>query len=82
MSKIEDIYNGWSNYIRSDELSPEELNRAIICRECPQKKYSAAIKALVKDEVKDVEGFICNECKCPLSAKIRSKNNKCPLNKW
>jgi superfamily II helicase len=81
MSKINNIINGWWSYLNSNELTPKELKRAKICAECPHRKYSNTIKVLVKDEIKEIQGFICNECKCPLSAKIRSNDN-CPLNKW
>ena len=56
-------------------LSPEEekkaLSRSAICDECPEKKHNDHLKF-----------FYCDECGCPLSKKIYSTINSCPLKKW
>lgn len=56
----------------------EDKRRYEICRKCEHAKYKSYLD-FVDDDLKDVKGFICNLCKCPLVAKIRSKD-KC--NKW
>ena len=82
MSKINDILNGWENFISKSEVT-EKLakQRAEICLGCSSNVKSILL-TFVKDELKEVEGNKCNECQCPLSAKIRSVNEKCDLGKW
>lgn len=45
--------------------------RAEICSNCELRKYSKYID-FIDDELKDVKGFVCGDCGCPLIAKIRS----------
>lgn len=82
--KAKEIRSGWKNFIEKTDVTEEvALERSKICAVCPNAKKSILL-ALIKDELKEVEGFYCSECLCPLSAKIRSNDNnsKCPLNKW
>jgi hypothetical protein len=82
MSKLSNILNGWENFISKSEVT-EKLakQRAIICNTC-ESNVKSKLLIFVKDELKEIEGHKCNECQCPLSAKIRSVNEKCDLNKW
>lgn len=82
MSKISKIYKGWGSYLDDKPLSDEEKRRVSICDTCPNKKFSKTISVFVDDDIKEIEGYLCNVCKCPLSAKIRSDNSRCPVNKW
>lgn len=82
MQKLNDIIQGWKNYLGDKPLNNEEQRRVSICDKCPNKKFSKTISVFVDDDIKEVEGFVCNVCKCPLSAKIRSKHSRCPVNKW
>lgn len=77
MIKTLTIIKAWMTLFKGI-TNEEHKRRAIICETCPQRKYSKFLD-FVNDELKEVKGFICNDCGCPLSAKIRS-NDKC--NKW
>lgn len=75
------ILDGWKNYLDKSEVTEKKAElRAIVCAKCPSKKHGKLL-TFVKDDLKEVEGFYCKECGCPLSAKIRSRD-KCPLGKW
>ena len=79
MSKPLVIIKAWINVFKG--LTTEEHKRkAIICEKCPNREYNKYLD-FVDDELKNVKGFICGICKCPLIAKIRS-TDKCDLNKW
>ena len=49
----------------------EHKRRAKICKKCKHAKYSKYID-FINDELIDVKGHLCNDCGCPLIAKIRS----------
>ena len=55
--------------------------RALHCLECVELKKGGLL-SMVKDDLKEIEGYYCNICKCPLCAKLRSINETCPINKW
>ncbi|MHA2088257.1 MAG: hypothetical protein ACW972_08265 [Promethearchaeota archaeon] len=80
-NKINDIISGWSNFIDKSEVTEEiAKQRAEICSKCEHAKKSMLL-GFVKDELKEVEGYYCSDCfGCPLSAKIRTKNDICE--KW
>lgn len=81
MSKISEIKEGWQNYLERSEYDDDIVNkRALICSECPHAK-KGMLTAFIKDELTEIQGHYCDLCKCPLSAKIRSKT-KCDDNKW
>ena len=81
MFKVKDVLQGWKNYIdKSEVVEKVAEQRANICSVCPH-AVKDKILIFVKDDFKEVEGLVCDLCKCPLSAKIRS-NSKCDLNKW
>jgi hypothetical protein len=80
--KIENILSGWENFISKNEVT-EELarERATHCAGCPNLKRGMLL-AFIKDDLKEIEGHYCKICKCPLSAKLRSINEECPIQKW
>lgn len=79
--QLKHILEGWHNYMEKPEVVESVAEyRASICAECPELKHGKLL-AFIKDELTEIEGCYCNECKCPLSAKIRS-HDKCPLGKW
>lgn len=82
MSKVKDIISGWSNFIERSEVTEEiAKERGVICSTCEHAKHSKLLTVFVKDELKTVQGYYCSDCEgCPLSAKIRTKNNICK--KW
>jgi hypothetical protein len=67
MSLLEEIYNGWKNYLFPN-LQIEELakKRAVICVNCPKLKSNK----------------VCSICGCYIPAKVRSPRSKCPIKKW
>lgn len=82
MGKLANIIDGWSNYaFEGEDVRKMALERAEHCGKCPHavKRFYAA---LVVDEIKDIEGYVCNLCSCPLSALLRSPDEKCKDNKW
>jgi len=81
LDTVNHILNGWKNYIDKSEVT-ETLakKRAAICVACPHAKHGKLL-TFVKDSLKEVEGYYCSLCYCPLSAKVRS-TDICPENKW
>ncbi len=80
---IKNILNGWKNYLVDDPLNNEEAKvRAEICAVCPEAKEGKFTAVLKDYRLHEIEGKYCGVCKCPLSAKVRSENESCPLNKW
>lgn len=74
MAKPSVILRAWRD-VFSGNTSEEHKRRAKICMDCPAAKYSKLL-SLIKDELKEVEGMVCDECGCPLVAKTRS-SDKC-----
>ena len=82
LSKLRNIVEGWGNYVfENDEVESIARQRAEECGKCDE-AIVGIVAALVIDEIKDIEGMVCNKCNCPLSAKTRSLNETCPLRKW
>lgn len=80
--QIFNIIQGWKSYL-SKETSEIALERAKICSSCPSAILGTYEKWLPEtSELKKIQGLKCNVCSCPLSAKLRSPNEICPLNKW
>ena len=79
---IKNIISGWQNFIVKSEVT-EKLaeQRAEHCIKCSELKHGEVL-AMIKDDLKEIESHYCAKCMCPLSAKIRSKNETCPLSKW
>jgi hypothetical protein len=73
------IIKAWINVFKGITTAKHK-ERYNVCKYCPSAEYKPYLD-FINDELVDVKGMICNECKCPLVAKIRS-NDKCPLNKW
>jgi len=82
MSKISNILSGWKNFIDKSEVSEDiAIQRAKHCVSCSELKEGKLLN-LIKDDLKEIEGFYCGLCYCPLSAKLRSEKENCPINKW
>jgi hypothetical protein len=78
---VKEILSGWKNFIdKSDVVETVAKERAAICAACPHAKQGMLL-AFIKDTLKEVQGAYCDECGCPLSAKIRSIDI-CPKHKW
>lgn len=64
-----------------------EKKRAEICKACiidgkPGAVLGTYEQLMMDFELKEIQGLKCNVCKCPLSTKLRVKDEKCPLGKW
>lgn len=81
MEQIFSILNGWKNYLKS-EISDLEKKRASICKKCPSAIIGTYEKFMPDETLTEIQGLKCAKCKCPLSTKLRSINEKCPLKKW
>lgn len=66
LTKAQEIIQGWGNVIFSDPAIEEEAKRRASI--CGACKYNVNNK--------------CQKCGCPLIAKTRSPNSKCPISKW
>jgi uncharacterized paraquat-inducible protein A len=68
MSLLNEIIEGWSNYIfESKEVEEEAKRRMEICISCEQfRKHSKR----------------CRVCGCYMPAKVRSTKSTCPAKKW
>lgn len=83
MTKLKAIVKGWENYIfPNPETEGKAKERAKICAKCPHAK-KGTYQRLMKDyTLKDVKGYKCDICQCPLSTLLRQDEEKCKLNKW
>ena len=77
---------GWVNLIfDNEEVRLMAIERAKHCAGCDNAQ-DGWVPEMINDEIKDVKGLVCNGCsgpiKCPLSAKIRSPYEKCPIGLW
>ena len=77
---FKEITTAWFNKVIHSPLQKELADdRFKLCLECPSKKE------ILNDKV---WSFICEECGCPLKAKVytsntyQSKSGSCPLGKW
>lgn len=67
MSKLDEIYQGWKNYIfPSPAMEKLAKKRVAICVSCPKLKSNN----------------VCASCGCYIPAKTRSPRSRCPLRKW
>ena len=81
MIKVSNILDGWKNFIDKSEVAEKLASeRAEKCSKCENAIKSNLL--FFKDSLKEIQGYKCNKCQCPLSAKVRSKNEKCPIDKW
>lgn len=82
MGKLEEIVAGWIN-VAINVTTEEAQKRSEVCSGCDSAVLSKWIQKVVGEkQLKQIEGYKCNECGCPLSAKVRSDKSICPLGKW
>lgn len=81
---ISEIINGWTNYFNggSETNKEEAKRRAKICSECPYKKHGLHSALLPDMSIKEIKGYYCGDCGCPLSPKVRSESSKCTKQRW
>lgn len=80
VNKAKNIVEGWASLMLGLNSNMAK-NRASYCSVC-EKAEHGKFEEFVNDELKEIQGMKCGLCRCPLSAKLRSKNEKCPLGKW
>lgn len=81
-SKLQSILTGWVNLIFDNEdVRLMAIERAKHCAECDNAQ-DGWVPELINDKIEDVKGMVCDKCNCPLSAKIRSPYEKCPIDLW
>jgi hypothetical protein len=70
-NKVKDIVSAYKIMLNPNDTQEEiAMERLLVCHNCPfLKENSAGIK-------------YCGQCGCVIKAKIYSKNNNCPENKW
>ena len=81
MGQISKIAQGWGKYFKGG-ASALEKERAKVCDQCPEAIVGTFEKMMPDYSLKSVQGLKCNQCGCPLSTAIRSKEKTCPLGKW
>ena len=70
MIDISQIYQGWKNLVfKTPEIEKEAKRRLNICGECSIRTEGKCDKSK-------------GGCGCPLAAKARSPQSKCPKDKW
>jgi len=84
--KLRSILNGWKHYLfQNQDIEVTAKLRAISCAKCSLAVH-AWYSELIDDKITDIQGMVCNGCagavKCPLSSKLRSKDEKCPKQLW
>lgn len=83
MAQMYNIFNGWYNLITDNKPAFKlAKTRALICFKCEHKKDNQFIEIFVNDKMTEIKGSICGICTCPLSAKLRSPNEKCDKKLW
>lgn len=81
MGQISSIYKGWKKYLNGS-VTELERSRAYKCKECPEAVVGTYEKLMPDFELEEIKGLKCNQCGCPLSTKLRSKDERCPLGQW
>lgn len=82
--KLTNIVSGWVNLFIEDAVVEEiAMHRANICAKCPFAELSGGVYSVVIDnKTTHIQGMKCTKCGCPLSAKVRSRADKCPIGLW
>ncbi len=82
--KLQNIVNGWYNLtIKNAVVEKIAMERASICAKCPFAEMSSGIyTAVIDNKTTQIRGLKCTKCGCPLSAKVRSSKDYCPIGKW
>jgi hypothetical protein len=75
-----DFINALTKSIKGKHTQ-ESRRRSEICAKCPLKEerfYAAFVNA----EVKEVQGFVCTECGCPIATKIFAQEPENICEEW
>ena len=80
---LSQIINGWKNFVfKNKETEAMARSRAEICAVCDKAKVGWFEQIMPDYSIKNIQGLVCGECKCPLSTATRSEDYNCPLKKW
>jgi hypothetical protein len=81
---LSNIIAGWSNLAFTDPaVESLAIERAAICAKCPFAEMSTGLHTIVVDnKTTQVRGLKCGKCGCPLSAKVRTPMDGCPIGRW
>lgn len=80
MSKLQEIYDGWSSFLLNkfkrlpEERRKEAEKRLSLCLDCPLRTNNRCDSRKVINNIKG--------CGCYIHAKAFSVNSSCPLNKF
>ena len=82
-AKFGHIVSGFANLsFPNKNVEEVAMKRAEICGECPS-AVKTGVYSIVRDSrTQKIQGMMCDECGCNLSAKVRSVSDSCPLGKW
>ena len=77
---MKDLIQAVAQHLKG-EVTEEEQRRADICADCPAKDWRSYAR-IFNSKMENVNGYVCDECGCPLATKIfaKDKDNICP--KW
>ena len=65
----------------SDSHTDESKRRAKICENCNDKS-KAVYGQFVNSQIKEINGYVCKRCKCPIATKIFAAEPKNICVKW
>jgi len=71
----------WFSVFTGEKIKDHERKRALICDTCKHKTFSTYLDK-IKGEIEEVQGHYCNDCYCPLIAKIKTTNKKHICKHW
>lgn len=75
-----DFINAISDCVNKKH-NEETLRRAKICAGCDEKE-KAFYASMVNAEIKEIQGFVCARCNCPLATKVFATEPKNICKKW
>lgn len=75
-----DFINALSKSLQGKHTK-ESLRRSQICGECPEKSKSI-LAVFVDASLKEVEGYQCDRCKCPIGTKVFAEEKQNICSKW
>ena len=80
MINVRKIARAWVMLLKheGDQLVRERINE---CRSCDKVIISDFVIARA-GRVEEAKGLVCSVCGCPLVAKLRLPDERCPHGKW
>jgi len=77
---MKDFLNAIASHIKNKH-TPESESRATICGGCPNKE-KRFYSEIFKSKMKNIKGYVCIDCDCPISTKIFAKQKENICKKW